>query len=49
MNLFSGFWVGSSNFVTSHLQYAYDTFISGDVTVKNLLIIKAILRVLSLL
>lgn len=42
--MLSGFRVGSSNLVVSHLQYVDDTIILADASIKNIWSIKDILR-----
>ncbi|GAU26541.1 hypothetical protein TSUD_361750 [Trifolium subterraneum] len=44
LNLFKGFSIGMNSVVISHHQYADDTLCIGEVLVKNLWALKAILR-----
>lgn len=41
---FTGFKVGSSEVMISHLQYADDTILVGEATKQNLWVMKAVLR-----
>src|ERR1044072_659708 len=43
-NIFSGFRVGGSDMVVSHIQYADDTLFIGEPTWENVLAIKSVLR-----
>src|ERR1044072_1699201 len=43
-SLFDGYKVGDRSTVVSHIQFADDTLIIGELSLKNILTIKTILR-----
>ena len=43
-SLFSGYKMGRGNVMVSHVQYADDTLLIGEVSEKNILVMKSVLR-----
>lgn len=43
-HLFAGVAIGADGMTISHLQYAEDTFLTGEASVDNLWVMKTVLR-----